>query len=238
MHEKMRMFAVTFAAVLGLMAVGLTAVAAADGAYYIHGTMGNGVRVHTGPHVAAPVVGNPLQDGASINIICQTYGDTVTDPGTGKSSVIWDRIGTNREDRYISDLYASTPNVGTLSPGLAECRSGSAGSGTGPPPRTACGWRPANNANVLGKIAYDFFNLPQYYLRSGPDTSCAVVVSHWPNGSVDGDVVGVHCGHKDDNGKWWDYVDDQEVIGDSVLPVIYGWIPDQDVRWSGHGVSC
>lgn len=60
-------------------------------------------------------------------ILCQTYGDTVTDPQTGISSNIWDDIGTDQAPAYVSDLYVDTPAVGNFSPGIPQCFTGSSG---------------------------------------------------------------------------------------------------------------
>jgi hypothetical protein len=57
-----------------------------------------------------------LQDGTAIGIICQTTGYPLRT--NGHTSRIWDQLANAA---YVSDLYVSTPNVGTFSPELNRC---------------------------------------------------------------------------------------------------------------------
>jgi surface antigen len=75
--------------------------------------------VYGGPGTDQGVEG-ALASGAAITILCQTRGGLVG------NSTIWDLISGQAHDgsaRYIPDYYASTPNDGTFSPGIAQCGS-------------------------------------------------------------------------------------------------------------------
>lgn len=81
-----------------------------------YGDPSNTVILHSGPSTSDPQTGT-TQDGASIQIMCQAMGSTVY--GTiGGSSAVWDQLTSGS---WISDLYTSTPNVGSFSPGIAQC---------------------------------------------------------------------------------------------------------------------
>jgi hypothetical protein len=92
MHHKLTVFAVTVAATLGTLAMGLAGTAAADGIYQVYGTGGYGLNVHTGPGEGAPNVGN-LPEATNVDVARQLYGDSVTDPVTGVTSSVWDELG-------------------------------------------------------------------------------------------------------------------------------------------------
>ena len=131
MRSKLAIAAIIVAAAFTTLAAGLTGTAAADQSYqtfYVYGTGGAGVRAHTAPSTLDPVV-QVLSDGSSIGIICQDLGQTVTDPVTGVSSNIWDKIGDGRVTMFISDLYATTPVAGDFSPGIPECADVTGGTG-------------------------------------------------------------------------------------------------------------
>jgi uncharacterized protein YraI len=120
MHHKLTVFAVTVAASIATLAMGLAGAAAADGIYQVYGTGGYGLNVHTGPGRGSPNVGN-LPDGTNIDIHCQLYGDSVTDPVTGVTSAVWDELGGGNTPTYVSDLYVTTPGVGVIS--LTPCQT-------------------------------------------------------------------------------------------------------------------
>ena len=114
MQHKLTIFAVTLAATLGTLAMGLAGTAAADGIYQVYGTGGYGLNVHTGPGIGAPNVGS-LPEGTNVDVACQLYGDAVTDPVTGVTSSVWDELGGGNTPTYVSDLYLNTPGVGVIS---------------------------------------------------------------------------------------------------------------------------
>ena len=111
MRHKLTVFAVTVAATLGMASVGLAGTAAADGFYQVYGTGIYGLNVHTGPGVGAPNVGND-PEGVTVDVHCQVFGDSVTDPVTGVTSAVWDELGgAGSTPTYVSDLYLTTPGV-------------------------------------------------------------------------------------------------------------------------------
>ncbi|MBV9416815.1 MAG: hypothetical protein JO363_17665 [Solirubrobacterales bacterium] len=131
MRRKLAIAAISITTALTALAAGLAGPAAADQSYqtfYVYGTGGAGVRAHTAPSTLDPVV-QVIPEGASIGIICQDLGETVTDPGTGVSSNIWDKVGDGRVTMFISDLYATTPVAGDFSPGIPQCADVTSGVG-------------------------------------------------------------------------------------------------------------
>ena len=74
------------------------------------------VFMRSGPHLTDPVrhtfPATPAGGrGAAVTVICQSVGDTFTDPVNGTvSGDIWDRVLYNGQPGYISDLYVSTPS--------------------------------------------------------------------------------------------------------------------------------
>ncbi len=72
-----------------------------------------------GPGFSAHPIAGRLHEGDPVDIVCQDTGETVTQAG-GPSSNVWDRL----PDRtWVSDLYVTTPNVGTFSPPNPQCGS-------------------------------------------------------------------------------------------------------------------
>jgi hypothetical protein len=128
MRRKFAVAAVTLTGLVGGLAAGLPGTAAAQQSYQVYGTGGAGVRAHTAPSTLDPVV-QVLPEGTSINIVCQDLGQTVTDPWTGVSSNIWDKVGNGRVSMFISDLYATTPVAGDFSPGIPQCADVTSGAG-------------------------------------------------------------------------------------------------------------
>jgi hypothetical protein len=131
MRSKLAVAAIGITAAFSTLAAGLAGTAAADQSYqtfYVYGTGGAGVRAHTAPSTLDPVV-QVLQEGSAIGIICQDLGETVTDPVTGVSSDIWDKVGDGRVTMFISDLYATTPVAGDFSPGIPQCADVTGGAG-------------------------------------------------------------------------------------------------------------
>jgi hypothetical protein len=131
MRRKLAVTAIGITAAFSTLAAGLAGTAAADQSYqtfYVYGTGGAGVRAHTAPSTLDPVV-QVLPEGSAVGIICQDLGETVTDPVTGVSSDIWDKVGDGRVTMFISDLYATTPVAGDFSPGIPQCADVTGGAG-------------------------------------------------------------------------------------------------------------
>jgi MFS family permease len=86
--------------------------------YRVYGTCAAGacgLNERSAPTPHARKLGQ-LQDGASIGVICQTRGYRLrTD---GHASRIWDQLVNAA---YVSDLFVSTPDVGSFSPELKRC---------------------------------------------------------------------------------------------------------------------
>ena len=100
---------------LSLLLSGLLSAHTADAVsgYRVRGTGGVGLREHQAPRLSSAVNGT-LGEGASLDIVCQTTGDSV------HGSAIWDRLS---DGDYVSDWYTSTPVVGDYSPGLPQCEA-------------------------------------------------------------------------------------------------------------------
>jgi hypothetical protein len=71
------------------------------------------VNVYQQPSLSSSVVAQ-VANGATIDILCTTQGDVVTNSGTGQSSSLWD--GTS--DGYIPDVYIDT---GTNQATMGSC---------------------------------------------------------------------------------------------------------------------
>jgi hypothetical protein len=128
MYRRLAIAAVTAAAILGAFAVSLAGTAAADAYYYVQGAQT--VNVRALPNVRADVIDHRYSNSAFdlLDIVCQTRGDSVTDPVSGFTSNIWDKIIIGGGGipptvfyGYVSDLYASTPVAGDFSPGIPKC---------------------------------------------------------------------------------------------------------------------
>ncbi len=90
--------------------------------YHVMGTCADGacgLNIRSGPGYSGYAVTGVLVEGAEVDIICQALGQMVgPSPTTGNSSAVWDQL-TN--GGWVSDLYISTPNVGTWSSPIPEC---------------------------------------------------------------------------------------------------------------------
>ncbi|MGH8110290.1 MAG: SH3 domain-containing protein, partial [Arenimonas sp.] len=73
-------------------------------------TSGEALNVRSGPGTSYSIVGH-VSDGATVTIICQMPGTTVT--GTYGTSKIWDKIGSGR---FVSDAYVRTGSDGYVAP--------------------------------------------------------------------------------------------------------------------------
>jgi hypothetical protein len=119
MHRKLVALAVTVAAALGTLAMGLAGTAAADAGSFQVDTGGPSLNVRDDPSLNGRVVSS-VPNGADIVIACQTYGDPVTSPWNGFTSNVWDKLGGNATGAvYVSDLYVDTPGAGYIS--LVPC---------------------------------------------------------------------------------------------------------------------
>ncbi|MGH3660091.1 MAG: peptidoglycan DD-metalloendopeptidase family protein, partial [Micromonosporaceae bacterium] len=73
-------------------------------------TSGPNLTVRSGPGTSYSSAGS-LANGATVNISCQTNGETVT--GTFGTSKIWDKVGSGK---YVSDAYVYTGSDGMVAP--------------------------------------------------------------------------------------------------------------------------
>jgi hypothetical protein len=91
-------------------------------AYHVMGTCEDGacgLNVRSGPGYSNYAMVGTLAANAEVDIVCQAAGETVgPSPTTGNSSAIWDKLTSGG---WVSDLYISTPNVGTWSPPIPQC---------------------------------------------------------------------------------------------------------------------
>jgi len=90
--------------------------------YHVYGTCADGacgLHERAGPGYSSyPMVGS-IPEGAEVDVVCQDSGETVgPSPATGNSSAIWDRLTSGV---WVSDLYITTPDVGTWSPPIPHC---------------------------------------------------------------------------------------------------------------------
>ena len=84
--------------------------ATATGTVNTTGNPGPALTVRAQPTAASEAVGN-RSDGATVTIVCQTYGQQVT--GTYGTTRIWDRI---RSGGYVSDAFIRTGSDGLVAP--------------------------------------------------------------------------------------------------------------------------
>lgn len=72
-------------------------------------TAGSPLTIRSGPSTSYAAVGS-VADGATVNIYCQTHGQTIT--GTYGTTDLWDQIGAG----YVSDAYVFTGSDGQVAP--------------------------------------------------------------------------------------------------------------------------
>lgn len=78
-----------------------------------------GLTVRSGPGYSAFAALSTLNDGDTVQIVCQSMGEAVgPSPSTGAVSAVWDRLDSGG---WISDLYVNTPNIGQFSPPIPVC---------------------------------------------------------------------------------------------------------------------
>ncbi len=94
-------------------------------AYYVYRVYGTcadgacGLYIRSGPGYSNYASIGSLREGDELDIVCQAIGEAVgPSPKTGNTSSIWDQL---TDGGWVSDLYATTPNVGTWSPPIPEC---------------------------------------------------------------------------------------------------------------------
>lgn len=95
--------------------------------YHVYGTCAAGacgLNERVAPTPQSKKIGQ-LQDGTTIGVICQTYGYPLR--ADGRASRIWDQLANAS---YVSDLFVSTPHVGTFSPELKRCPTKAITNGT------------------------------------------------------------------------------------------------------------
>jgi cell wall-associated NlpC family hydrolase len=105
----------TALATAALVAVPLVGAVAADaatatGTVNTTGNPGPALTVRAQPTAASDAVGK-RSDGATVTIVCQTYGQRVT--GTYGTTNIWDRI---KSGGYVRDAYIRTGSDGLVAP--------------------------------------------------------------------------------------------------------------------------
>lgn len=90
--------------------------------YRVFGTCADGacgLKIRNGPGYTNYQQIGVLSDGDELRIVCQARGERVgPSPRTGNSSSIWDRL---QGGGWVSDLYATTPNVDQFSPPIPQC---------------------------------------------------------------------------------------------------------------------
>lgn len=90
--------------------------------YTVYGTCADGacgLNVRAGPGYSEYALLGSLNEDVEVDIVCQAIGETVgPSPTTHHSSAIWDQL---TDGGWVSDLYVTTPNIGTWSPPIPEC---------------------------------------------------------------------------------------------------------------------
>lgn len=90
--------------------------------HHVYGTCADGacgLHIRSGPGYSSYSAIGSLVDGSTVQIVCQSIGETVgPSPATGNSSAIWDKLDSGG---WVSDLYIDTPNAGTWSPPIPQC---------------------------------------------------------------------------------------------------------------------
>lgn len=110
MQSKMKHFFILM--VMCVTATLFASVAPANAiGYNVTGTGGVGLRARSAPNTSSGII-RTLPEGATIDISCQTTGETI------RGSAIWDRLS---DGTYISDFYTTTPVYAAYSPGIPVC---------------------------------------------------------------------------------------------------------------------
>jgi hypothetical protein len=113
-----------------------------------------GLALHAAPNLSSAAT-RTVYDGSTINIVCQTTGETVSE--AGYTSAIWDK--TDQGD-YASDLYVDTPIYAAYSPPIPVCGGGGGG-----------GTRSITISNNAGQMAVQLSSFPTgnayFYCHAG-----------------------------------------------------------------------
>jgi hypothetical protein len=83
--------------------------------HHVYHTGGLGLWFHSAPTLGSGHT-RIVADGAQVDLVCQTTGDSVFD-GVN-TSTIWDKTANGD---YASDLYIDTANIGVFSPPIPQC---------------------------------------------------------------------------------------------------------------------
>jgi len=104
--------AVATAALVTVPIIGAVAAdaATATGTVNTAGNPGPALTVRAQPTAASDAIGKRA-DGATVTIVCQTYGQRVT--GTYGTTTIWDRV---KSGGYVSDAFIRTGSDGLVAP--------------------------------------------------------------------------------------------------------------------------
>jgi cell wall-associated NlpC family hydrolase len=175
-RRRRLMIAVATAAFVAVpLVTGLAANAAsATGTVNTTGNPGPALTVRAQPTAASAAVGR-RSDGATITIVCQTYGQQVT--GTYGTTTIWDKVTSGG---YVSDAYIKTGSDGLVAP---LC------TGTTPPTQ------PGQSARVKATIAAAKAMTGRYPYSwgGGSYTGATKGVCCSPSGIDDRNTVGFDC---------------------------------------------
>ena len=133
----------TAVTLVAALAVTVTGAGTALATSYTVNTAGAPLTVRSSPGTWSTAWGS-VNDGQSVNVICQTYGSSVT--GTYGTSTVWDQLGSGG---FVSDTYVYTGHDGLF---MTKCPYAAA------PPRAnpnskdeAISWEFAH----LGSTAYE-----------------------------------------------------------------------------------
>jgi uncharacterized protein YraI len=159
--------------VVAVAAIALSAGTALAASGTVHTDSGLPLNVRSGPHTGSGVVGS-VANGASVSIICQTYGDTVT--GKYGTSNIWDKISSG----YITDTYVYTGSDDLVAP---LCGSGTqcSTSGLGDPRSCSQAVTWAINHETTTYHA-DYYNLCDHVMGLAygfPASGSTTAYNHW-----------------------------------------------------------
>jgi cell wall-associated NlpC family hydrolase len=175
-RRRRLMIAVATAAFVAVpLVTGLAANAAsATGTVNTTGNPGPALTVRAQPTATSDAVGR-RSDGATITIVCQTYGQQVT--GTYGTTKIWDKVTSGG---YVSDAYIKTGSDGLVAP---LC------TGTTPPTQ------PGQSARVKATIAAAKAMTGRYPYSwgGGSYTGATQGVCCSPSGIDDRNTVGFDC---------------------------------------------
>jgi uncharacterized protein YraI len=117
-------------AVVAAGALALPAAATAGPVYKTAADDATPLVMHAGPNTGSPRVG-AVPAGASVEVLCQTSGQSLSDPKYGRTS-LWDRVSYGGAVGFVTDLYVLT-NVDRI-PGVPDCNASPAPAPAPAPP--------------------------------------------------------------------------------------------------------